>query len=508
MVSSAAEGLESSRFSRLINVALGSPAQQSSLSDWSEHGEAAKAVSGTRPPDFAFHTSHQQNPWWHVDLRQAYPLEAIVISNRLLGFQARAKSLRVEVSDASGQWILIHQGLTVFGSVWTDDPFIIWLKGSVTARSVRISLDAYEALHLSQVEVFAKREDVAFIDYCAQNNLPNLYNNDTHGKYDIINSERSTNNRVVGLDMNYSARFGNLLIQFINGIMLAQKTGLRYVRLGHHNFLHVKEKFELEGIEFIPHGADLPDDGLFLSGNFFISDPFIPVLMPFLRFTPEDEREFTRVAHDFIRPFMLHDIPLPNERRDEEEVTIHLRSGDVFEPFTPIVRGYRQPPLSFYKLVLSNLFTHHGVRRVRLVFEDRGNPCINALEQWLASNGIPFRIQCGAMHEDMSALVDAPHLVFGHGTFGYAACRLSRRIKTVHYFEPELGGAYGSITSIDRVFAVADARGDYIEAFEYGKPLPDHLGWFNTPEDRETMLTYPVEALDLKELPSSLRRER
>lgn len=503
---SAAEKTESSEVSRFTNVALGRPAQQSSISPWSEPGEAAKAVSGIRPPDFAFHTSHERNPWWLVDLGRVYPLDSIVISNRLAGFQERAKSLRVEVSGDADRWILIHQGLAVFGSVWTGDPFTLWLKGAVAARYVRLTLDAEETLHLSQVEVLVRREDTAFADYCEKNNLINLQDKFPHEKYVIINGERATTNRVVGLDMNYSARFGNLLIQIINTIMLAQKTGLRYIRLGHHKFLHVKERFERDGIVFLPHGAALPDDGLFLSGNFFVSDPFVPVLMPFLRFTQTDEREFTRVVREFVRPFMLHEIPLPTERHDEDEVTIHLRSGDVFEPYTPIVRGYRQPPLSFYHLVLSNLFTHHGVRRVRLVFEDRGNPCVDALEQWLVANDVPVRIQCGSMHEDMSALVDAPHLVFGHGTFGYAACRLSRRIKTVHYFEPELGGAYGSITSIDRVFSVSDARGEYIEAFEYGKPLRENGGWFNTPENRETMLTYPIEALALKELPLSLRR--
>jgi hypothetical protein len=100
----------------------------------------------------------------------------------------------------------------------------------------------------------------------------------------------------------------------------------------------------------------------------------------------------------------------------------------------------------------------------------------------------------------MSALIDAPHLVFGHGTFGYAACRLSKRIETVHFFQPELGGAYGAIPTIEEVFAVSDARGEYIKAFEYGKPFGPSDGWRNTPEMRTRMLTYPGEFLHIEEL--------
>ena len=134
-----------------------------------------------------------------------------------------------------------------------------------------------------------------------------------------------------------------------------------------------------------------------------------------------------------------------------------------------------------------------------MVFEDRGNPCVDALETWLRDQGITTRLQCGSLHQDMSALIDAPHLVLGHGTFGYAACRLSRRVKTLHYFEPELGGAYGSIGVIDQVFSVSDARGGYFKAYEYAKPFCDNEGWFNTAEDRALMLSYPVEALSICE---------
>ncbi len=490
----------------LIDIAIGKTASQSSMSQWSHQGEASIAISGHMPRDFAFHTAQQKEPWWLVDLEASYPLELIVISNRVGACWERCKTMRVEVSTNKEEWTLLHAGLTVFGSRTTDDAFTLWLKGIIEARYLRVKLDADEQLHLSQVEIFVKPDARAFAEFCHVNGLSNLsnINKNLPHPYEVVHGMRegqadAAAARIVGLDLSYSARFGNLLIQYINAILLAQRTGLKYIRLGHHSLLAVKDSFEAHGIRFIPQHDALSSDGYFLRGDFFVSDPFVPVLMPFLRFTAQDESDFTFVTREIIRKHMLTGVPLVNEVRADDEVTIHLRSGDVFAPFSAVVRGYRQPPLSFYKRVFDHLSSSFGVKRVRLVFEDRGNPCVDALEAWLAKQGITYRVQCGSLADDMSALIDAPHLVFGHGTFGYAACRLSRRIQTVHYFEPELGGYYRGISSIDRVFSVYDSRGDYIKAFEYGKPFADEAGWFNTEHDRAMMLSYPIEGLSIAE---------
>ena len=462
-------------------------------------------MSGVLPGDFAFHTEKEKRPWWQVDLEAEYPLEVIVIENRVGTCRQRASSLCVEASADGLTWTLLHSGLTVFGSRRTDDPFILWISGAATARYVRLSLKEEGILHLSQVEIYVKEEAMAFFDYCKANDLIGFYN-DSAGlspPYIVKAVPNASKAQIVGLDISYSARFGNLMIQYINAAVLAHKTGLKYIRLGSHPLFDVRQRFKAYGLVFLPSDEPLPPDGCFLSGNFFVSDPFVPQLMPFLRFTPDDERLFTEVAQEIIRPFMLTGIPLPNEHHPEDEVTVHLRSGDVFAPYTPVVRGYRQPPLSFYTLVISRLCRDHGVQRARLVFEDRGNPCVDALEVWLRDRGISTRLQCGSLQQDMSALIDAPHLVLGHGTFGYAACRLSKHVKTLHYFEPELGGAYGSIGVIDRVFSVSDTQGGYFKAYEYAKPFNDDEGWFNRPEDRALMLSYPVEALAIRELRSA-----
>jgi len=484
-----------------LNVALHCPAKQSSFSEWSTLTESANAVSGEKPSDYAFHTAKEENPWWSVDLKHLYEIEAIVISNRLGGWLERTRHLRVEIApDERLEWQTLHAGYCVFGSKWTGDAFTIWLKGHVAARFVKLSLDDTEMFHLSQVEVFTSKTSVAFRTFCQSNQLQRLleFNKSCPGQY-IVSEPFGGPDEIVGLDINYSGRFGNLLIQFINAITLAERSNLKFIRLGKHELLGISHPIQINGITYLPFGAELFSKGRFLSGEFFNSDPFVPVLMPFLQFDSVSERNFTDVVQRVIRPNILRGIPLLNEVHHDDEVTIHIRSGDVFAPFTPIVRGYRQPPLSFYKLAVTRLINLYGIRRARLVFEDYGNPCVNAVIEWLESIHIPFRLQQGSVEQDMSALIDSPHLIFGHGTFGYAACRLSKHIVTLHYYEPELGGRYGSIPHIDHVYSVSDS-GDYIEAYEYGKPFPDELGWFNTPENIATMLSYPLNRLSVREI--------
>ena len=228
---------------------------------------------------------------------------------------------------------------------------------------------------------------------------------------------------------------------------------------------------------------------------------FAPVLGPLLRCWPADERIHNEIARRFVRPHILSGVPLPDERHFEDELTIHIRSGDLFQPGAVVDQAYRQPPLAFYTLVVRRLRAAGLIGRVRLIFEDRANPCIDGLEAWLGEQGIACRTQSGTLHQDMSALIDAPHLVFGYGTFGYAACRLSKRIRTLHYFAPELGGRYGLIDGIEQVYAVSDREGRYIKALDWGGA--DRGEWANTPEQRHMMLTYPEAWLQLDALPSA-----
>ncbi len=482
----------------VVDLALGKPCEQSSLSEWSVADEASRAVSGEPCGDFAFHTAVEDQPWWRVDLQTIEPIEVIVVHNRLGGFEERARRIKVEVATEIGEWTLVHAGYAQFGA--GEQALRLWLGGEVWARYVSLSLDDRQALHLSKVEVFGRLVARAFDAFRSRHGLSEdlLRPRSDMTPYTLSYPPGITADEVVGVEIAYSGRFGNLFHQCVNAILFAQRTGLAYVKLGEHALMPVTEPFEAGGLAFLPPAEPLPPVGVFLSGEFFNSDHLQPVLGPFLRYGKADEEATTAVAQTILRPHLLAAVPLPEERHPPDELTVHLRSGDIFNTDHPVTYGYRQPPLSFYTLVIETMMREGTVARVRLVFEDRGNPCVYALEAWLDRNRIPYRLQCGTLQEDLSALIDAPHLVFGHGTFGYAACRLSRRVRSVHYFAPELGGRYAFIPVIGEVFEVADAAGGYIPAYQYGQPFDADRGWRNTPAMRQLMLDYPADKLTLR----------
>ncbi len=472
-------------------------ASQSSYWHCSRPGEASNALSEQPIVDFAFHTDLEDGPWWEVDLGTSLPIEAVVVHNRITGHRERARTLRIDLAEEPGRWVLLHAGYSSFGCGQDGNPFELRIGSELRARYIRVSLMERQYLHLSKIEILVRGELVALADFRRRHALTRFDQGSTDfGRpYDVEMPAGVRTPSIVGLKITHAGRFGNLLQQYTHMILIARATGLRFIQLGHHELLDLQRPVEVDGITLLPRDASLPDDGVFLTGSFFDSSPFAPILRPFLHFGAEEEAAHSDVARRYLRPHLLAGLPAPGERHVDDELTIHIRSGDIFVGDQTGNRAYRQPPLSFYTLVIGRMRAEGRIARVRLVFEDRGNPCVDALEAWLGERAISVRVQCGTLRDDMSALLDAPHLVFGYGTFGYAVCRLSRRIETVHFFKPELGGCYAHIPSIARVFAVSDEDGAYIQAGEVGVASG---AWDNSPEQREMMLTYPEDALSIE----------
>ena len=77
--------------------------------------------------------------------------------------------------------------------------------------------------------------------------------------------------------------------------------------------------------------------------------------------------------------------------------------------------------------------TELGIKRVVLVYEDEGNPCIGALKIWLDEIGLPYVMQSSTLEEDLAVLMAAEHCVFGRGSFGPAVAMLSRNMRTLFH---------------------------------------------------------------------------
>lgn len=472
---------------KLIDVAPLGKASQSSLSQWSLPSGAQALVEG-HDRDFTLHTDIEDRPWWTLDLLRPMPLQRIVIANRSnRHFRAKASRLVVETSLDGQAWEMIHAGISHFGDDISDPPMQLELDGQLMARYVRLSLPERQYLHLRSVKVFVSWDVQRLADLWREHDF--RLADPRYGDYRIVQvgNAGSRTDRIIGLKVRRFGRMGNNFIQTVNAIFLARRMGLSYVHA---------PKFGLEGtskivtdgtITLIPADED-PPAGLYLEGPFYFRTTFGSDV-----FKDFSNTDIYAEAQRFIVPA----VGLPPTRHDLDperarELAVHVRSGDIFsEKPHP---QYVQPPLSFYTAIVDGLLKEDLIDKVCIVAEDRANPCIDALENYLNGNGIPVRMQSGSLLEDVTYLRGARHSVFGLGSFGYGICLLSGPVETLHVFDASAFSgrsdyadlpSYDGLPNVRKLTAVVTKKGGYISP----------TGWKNTPEQRQLMLDYPAEDL-------------
>lgn len=143
------------------NLALGKPALQSTVSEWSRQPDAAQdaagAVSGEIDETYSFHTQTEDAPWWRVDLGTQNDITEIWLFNRIdqpeLAFRAARLAVDIGDSEATYREAFRYESATAFGGA-DGNPLIIRFAQGVAGRFVRIRLLHRECLHLNQVEVY------------------------------------------------------------------------------------------------------------------------------------------------------------------------------------------------------------------------------------------------------------------------------------------------------------------------------------------------------------------
>lgn len=467
-----------------VNVALGKPARQSTLSGWSTKLGAGQAVSGVMPDYYAIHTENELNPWWMVDLEYVYKIEKIVIHNRLDGFFERARTCMVEISKDGESWVTVHSGIAYFLGGKKGTPLQLPLFRRESARFVRVSLRAKDYLHLSQVEVFADGAQKIRDKYKLQTTTFGgkylLRPAANHLLYQIEGETDGAGAALVGLRLTPIGRLGNQMIQISNAVAVARRIGARYVAIVNGGLINLTEPVTFEGITFLPTGAPAPEPGACLTGNFFYRHDLYPLLEDLTR------KECYEVVQDIIAPLFMQPMPLEKDVKHDDELTVHFRAGDIFSD-PAAAAGYTQPPLAFYTLLTRHLLSTKSIKRVRLVFENYGNPCIERFIEFLKKMKIPYRTQSGTLTEDLSALVNSKYLVFGFGSFGLAVCYLSTRIDTVFCFQSFSDTSYNDMPSVKNVVLIRDRAKKYTKVGE----------WRNSPQQLKLMLDYPESSLEV-----------
>jgi hypothetical protein len=161
--------------------------------------------------------------------------------------------------------------------------------------------------------------------------------------------------------------------------------------------------------------------------------------------------------------FLIKDI----KKLSENDLVIHIRSGDIFKNNKPHPR-YIPPPLSYYTKHINK----NNYNKIIILCEDRVNPVVNELLK-LYKNAIHT---INTLNEDIKIVLSATNIIFSVGTFIPALLKMSDNIKYVEGFD------YNNKTS-DKGYNVSNNEKlkDY---YIIMKP------WKNTEKQRDFILTY------------------
>ena len=148
-------------FAMGTNLAYHRLARQSSTSresiGLSTSDNAAGAVSGFLTAGFQFHTAHEPEPWWDVDLGSVREFDEIRIFNRSDQVSERAARFAISTSSDSATWneVFRREVWTTWGST-SGVPLIWQSQQPILSRFIRITLLSPNFLHLDQVAVFSR----------------------------------------------------------------------------------------------------------------------------------------------------------------------------------------------------------------------------------------------------------------------------------------------------------------------------------------------------------------
>lgn len=417
--------------------------------------------------------------WLEIDLGGRFPIHSIVVVWNGAD-PAPAADVAILMLQDGASWS--EPGLASRQSEAGSSTAFIEADERAWTRSVRIAVPNPE--RVAVVQVRAEEAAIDLIALRAMLDLDVTLLNEKPGAnrylaYSLESGPDRASRTLVGLSLFENGAFGNCLVQYIIALSVAKALNLKYVKVpkvDRSKVIFLTERLTRDGITFIPPDEALPADGYFLSGLYF--DPTQFQRLVGLE-TPPDSRA---IIQEIIRP-LFNGLPTTFPPKPDDQLLIHIRSGDIFG--TWVAPQYPQPPLAFYRMVIDRLLAEGRIASIKLVFENRLNPVIPALEAWITARGVPFTTQSGALTDDVAALMNGRYLVFGLGTFGPGVCQLSDRIEQVFYFASGWPQHFRSIPTIGRVVEVLDVAGAYTKVGE----------WDNSPERRALMLDYPIENL-------------
>lgn len=183
-------------------------------------------------------------------------------------------------------------------------------------------------------------------------------------------------------------------------------------------------------------------------------------------------------------------IPWVSKKAEKKLITVNIRGGDVMlaRPNPPKV--YVQPPLAFYTVAIKRLMAETGKKGIGVIFEDRANPVLDALEFWALEQGIVcVEHSDRSFASDSKRLLAAEHLIAGYSWFSDSLAILSGNLKSFTYFRQ------GFKTKAIGEKGVRVYRGnDPDESFIRPRT------WENTVAQRKQLVDYPEDKIVIEEV--------
>ncbi|AGK59905.1 coagulation factor 5/8 type domain-containing protein [Hyphomicrobium denitrificans 1NES1] len=304
--------------------------------------------------------------------------------------------------------------------------------------------------------------NTGFLGACAQFVASGARNQVANDRWQITNCGASP---ITAFSIKKGGRFGNAVIQLVNAVHIAKRCGIKRIHVGNLDMppdLVLKDG-TFDGIELIASRSASRETTL--SGTFFH-------LAGFEDFAPTAAERIT-LTKSLGSNYVLKDIGREGPR--PRKMVIHIKAGDIFTDAVPHP-GYTQPPLSYYQVAIRDAVQRYGVNAVHVVFEDRSNPCVSALEEWLATTKLNWKCTSLGFVSDARTIISASIVCIGAGSFAPALLLMSNRVKAVYRFR----ASQRPLPLDADLHQIVERPGTYIK------------DWHGTPEQRQLMVQLPT----------------
>ena len=181
--------------------------------------------------------------------------------------------------------------------------------------------------------------------------------------------------------------------------------------------------------------------------------------------------------HEKVKNILCNLFSIKNIVKDlgENDIVIHLRSGDVFRKYRP-PPGYILPPLSFFISLLEKL---PNKEKIIVLAEDDRNPILGEFQQRYPQ--LEWKKQ--SLEEDIAILLGAKNLIESFGTFTPSLLLLSKNIKNIYRSSYQLNLQKEFFPNVN----FPNVNIEIVDLEEYRNLM---YPWKNTKEQIKIMLEY------------------